>query len=177
VPWEETKIRVVGESKLVEREGTDDSQTPTWYDETPEVGIKIISWGRPWTFAGDLKVKELPQICGLINKKGKVASFGYMIRVSTSVKGWERKHSDFVYIDCYEVAEKKVTTIRFMITQFNADFAFVIAKALEPYEQEQQQVLCTVLDKCKESRYSTWITQFDKFVDQYFKVIVIVAML
>jgi hypothetical protein len=173
----EKKIREVGESKLVDRDGTADSQTPSWYDETPEFGSKIISWGRPWTFAGDLKVKELPQICGLVNNKGKVASFGYMIRVSTSVKGWEREHSDFVYIDCYKVSDEKVTTVRFSITQFNADFAYVIATALEPYEQEQQQVLNSVLDNCEESRYSKWITQFDNFVDQYYKVIVIVAML
>jgi hypothetical protein len=174
--WVEKKGRRTCESTPVTRPGASQPNAQPWYDFYPDVDTKIATFNGPWTFAGDLDDVMSPYLLGYDPTNEEPSCYGLLIRISTSVEEWDPEHSDYVYMDLYQLGTESVGCVRLSIQQFNAGFSHELDPNIGFYETECKDILNNTLERCKDSYYNVWIKAFGKTINTYWKVSLVVVL-
>jgi hypothetical protein len=175
---EEEKQRTANKSDLIDRLGSKDASTPSWYDSTPPINSSIRSWNRAWTLAGDKAIPGLPRLVGL-KKDGKShADMGYAIRVSTSVENWDPSDSDYVYIDVHNQDKSITSVMRLAVKYFMwRGFDFFYDDMIGGYEDKQKATFKKTIKASKARDYGKFISEIEGYLNAYYSVRFMIIML
>jgi hypothetical protein len=172
LPDEEEKIRHGGESVAKERLGSSDASTPDWYDKVPPNKTRVSTWTKPWSLSGELMETCLPVLVGRKNERGDTTHFGYVIRVSDALDGWEEEDSDYIYFDVYNDVNDTMMIVRCTIERFMDNWDFEFDEQIGHYEDTAKKVLNKAVDDAGPRLYGDFIQQTTNYIDTYYRVCV-----